>query len=81
MTNWEQVTMTSKLKNGKRNQFYGLSINMWSSGYPYDYRPSGTYQAPSGFVKGVNNGNPTTPMEKIYVMQNNYAHSWNIRPA
>lgn len=81
MTNWEQVTMTSKLKNGKRNQFYGLSINMWSSVYPYDYRPSGTYQAPSGFVKGVNNGNPTTPMEKIYVMQNNYAHSWNIRPA
>lgn len=81
ITNWEQVTMTNKLKNGKRNQFYGLSVSMWSSSYPYDYRPSGTYQAPSGFVKGVSNGNPTTPMEKIYVMQNNYAHSWNIRPA
>lgn len=81
MTNWEQVTMTNKLKNGKRNQFYGLNIDMWASSQPYDYRPSGTYQAPSGFVKGVSNGNPTTPMEKIYVMENNYAHKWNIKPA
>lgn len=80
MTNWNQVTMTNKLVNGKRNQFYGLTIGMYASSYPYDYRPSGIYQAPSGFVKGVSNGNPTTPMEKIYVMQNNYAHSWQVNP-
>lgn len=81
MTNWNEVTMTNKLKNGKRNQFYGLRITMYATSYPTDYRPSGTYQAPSGFVKGVSNGTPTTPMEKIYVMQNNYAHSWTIKPA
>ena len=80
MTNWNQVTMTNKLVNGKRNQFYGLTISMYASNYPYDYRPSGVYQAPAGFVKGSSNGNPTTPMEKIYVMQNNYAHNWIINP-
>ena len=81
MTNWNQVTMTNKLVNGNRNQFYGLTVSFYSSSYPTDFRPSGIYQAPSGFVKGVSNGNPTTPMEKIYVMQNNYAHNWIIKPA
>lgn len=81
MTGWSEVTMTNKLVNGKRNQFYGLHVIMYVKTYPYDYRPSGTFQAPDGFVKGVNNGNPTTPMEKIYVMQNNYAHTWTVKPA
>lgn len=80
ITNWSETTMTNKLKNGKRNQFYGLTIDMYAPSSPYDFRPSGEYQAPSGFVKGVSNGNPATPMEKVYVLQNNYAHSWDMNP-
>lgn len=78
---WDQITMTSAAKDGKRNQFYGLSVNMYRSTFPDEnQRPSGAEQAPEGFVKGVSNGIPATPMEKIYVLKNNYAQRWTIKP-
>lgn len=38
--------------------------------------PSGTYQQPAGFVLGSSNGNPSSPMEEIWVMVNQYQHTW-----
>lgn len=74
--------MTSVAKDGKRNQFYGLSVSMYDSIYPDEnQRPTGQEQAPEGFVKGQSNGSPATPMEKIYVLKNNYAQKWTIKPA
>ncbi|GGG46908.1 hypothetical protein [Epilithonimonas arachidiradicis] len=35
-------------------------------------RPSGTYQAPSGFSLGVNNGIPASAMEMLYVLVMHY---------
>lgn len=79
---WDQITMTSVAKDGKRNQFYGLSVSMYGSIYPDEnQRPTGQEQAPEGFVKGQSNGSPATPMEKIYVLKNNYAQKWTIKPA
>lgn len=79
---WDQITMTSVAKDGKRNQFYGLSVSMYGGTYPDEnQRPSGVEQAPDGFVKGASNGNPTTPMEMIYVLRNNYNQKWTIKPA
>lgn len=79
---WDQITMTSVAKDGKRNQFYSLSVSMYVAAYPTEnQRPSGTEQAPEGFVKGSSNGSPATPMEKIYVLKNNYAQKWTIKPA
>lgn len=70
VTEWDQITMTSVAKDGKRNQFYGLTVSMYSSTFPNEnQRPSGTEQAPEGFVKGSSNGSPATPMEKIYVLK------------
>lgn len=78
---WDQITMTSVAKDGKRNQFYSLSVSMYNAIYPTEnQRPSGTEQAPEGFVKGSSNGSPATPMEKIYVLKNNYAQRWTIKP-
>ena len=78
---WDQITMTSVAKDGKRNQFYSLSVIMYNAIYPTEnQRPSGTEQAPEGFVKGQSNGSPATPMEKIYVLKNNYAQKWTIKP-
>lgn len=78
---WDQITMTSVAKDGKRNQFYSLSVSMYVAAYPTEnQRPSGTEQAPEGFVKGSSNGSPATPMEKIYVLKNNYAQRWMIKP-
>lgn len=78
---WDQITMASVAKDGERNQFYGLAVSMYGSQYPDEnQRPSGTDQAPEGFVKGSSNGSPATPMEKIYVLKNNYAQRWMIKP-
>ena len=79
---WDQITMASVAKDGERNQFYGLAVSMYGGRYPDEnQRPSGTEQAPEGFVKGQSNGSPATPMEKIYVLKNNYAQRWTIKPA
>lgn len=78
---WDQITMASVAKDGERNQFYGLTVSMYNSTFPNEnQRPSGKEQAPEGFVKGSSNGSPATPMEKIYVLKNNYAQRWTIKP-
>lgn len=80
ITGWDEVTMGATLTSGERNQFYGLKITAYSSKYPNDYRPSGIYQAPDGFIKGISNGNPQTPLEKLYVLSENYKQRWLIAP-
>lgn len=81
VTSWDQITMSSMAKDGKRNQFYGAYMDFYTSYYPYTKRPSGILQAPAGFVKGSQNGNPQSPMEKIYVLTNNYGENWHLKPA
>lgn len=34
--------------------------------------PTGIYQAPAGFILGVNDGNPVSAKEQVYVLVNNY---------
>lgn len=77
---FDYLTMSSVASDGKRNQFYGLYLSIYLASDPDDKRPSGVFQAPLGFVKGVSNGNPQTPMEKIYVLTNNYNQRWVVKP-
>lgn len=77
---WDYITMSQTASDGNRNQFYKLTLDLYAAVAPTNKRPSGVYQAPDGFVKGASNGNPTTPMEKIYVLKNNYAQRWTIKP-
>lgn len=39
-------------------------------------RPTGVYQAPSGYVQGSSNGTPASPMEMIYVLVKQYR--WTV---
>lgn len=78
---WSYITMSQTASDGNRNQFYKLTLDLYTSASPTNKRPSGVYQAPEGFVKGVSNGNPTTPMEKVYVLTNNYGQTWVLAPA
>lgn len=78
---WSYITMSQTASDGNRNQFYKLTLDLYTSEAPTNKRPSGVYQAPEGFVKGVSNGNPTTPMEKVYVLTNNYGQTWILAPA
>lgn len=77
---FSNLTMTSTASDGKRNQFYGLYLSIYLTHDPSDKRPSGVLQAPSGFVKGQSNGSPSTPMEMIYVLMNNYGWRFSIPP-
>ena len=80
-TNWEQSTMSQTARDGKRNQWYGLSVDIYDPIYHPTYkRPSGVEQAPEGFVKGQSNGSPSSAMEMVYVLKNNYAQKWDVPP-
>lgn len=81
MMSWDYITMSQTASDGNRNQFYKLTLDLYTAVAPTNKRPSGVYQAPDGFVKGVSNGNPTTPMEKVYVLTNNYEQTWVLAPA
>lgn len=74
------LTMSSSASDGERNQFYGLYLLMYSASSPSDKRPSGVLQAPSGFIKGQSNGSPSTPMEMVYVLMNNYGWGFSMAP-
>lgn len=74
------LTMSSYASDGERNQFYGLYLTIYSASNPVDKRPSGVLQAPSGFIKGQSNGSPSTPMEMVYVLMNNYRWRFNMAP-
>lgn len=80
VTGWDQIMMGYTAKDGKRNQFYSLHVSLFSAVNRLNYRPSGTLQAPSGFIQGQSNGTPTTPMEMIYVLTNNYKQVWTLAP-
>lgn len=80
VTSNSNVTMTSTKKDGSRNQYYGLTFNLYDSLRSAKVRPTGTVTAPSGFVSGSSNGTPTTPGQKLYCLINNYKQVWNICP-
>lgn len=65
---------------GKRNPWYNLKLTAYSQSQPLSYRPTGIYQEPTGFEKGVSDGNPTSPMEMLYVLVNNYKWTCIIPP-
>lgn len=65
---------------GKRNPWYKLYCILYDS-VNGNQRPSGTYQAPDGFVEGTEDGNPSTPMEMLYVLVYNYKWYTIVRSA
>lgn len=61
--------------------FRQMNIITYGSARPLNsWRPTGTLQEPAGYVQGSSNGTPATPMEKIYVLTNQYEHSWILKP-
>lgn len=41
--------------------------------------PAGTYQQPTGYVTGSNNGTPASSLERIWVLTNQYLHTITYR--
>lgn len=76
----ENGPMSPTRPDGNRNQYYNVSCNMTDGGYNdvSHLLPSGSYEAPEGFIEGENNGNPTTAAQKLYCLVKNYHHNWTF---
>lgn len=61
-------------------QFRGMNVDIYAGETANTSRPSGTFQQPAGYAQGSNNGNPATPMEKLWVLTNQYSHVWTVKP-
>jgi len=60
--------ITGTVANKARNQIRTYLAN----GNIAMPKPSGTYQAPSGYALGTSNGTPASQLEKLYVLVNQY---------
>lgn len=54
------------------NWFNSVVTTAWGM----NTRPTGTYQQPTGFILGSDNGSPASPMEMVWVLVNQY--KWKI---
>jgi hypothetical protein len=67
------------ITTGGSDKFRDMSISLIIGGSNNTQnRPSGTYQAPSGFNKNVSNGTPANELEKVYCLVENYGHTWEV---
>lgn len=76
--NWYTFITTNAAMTGANTlQFRGMNhtITNINTG-DGTMSPTGTYQQPTGYVAGSNNGTPANPKEKIWVMVNQYGHNW-----
>ena len=76
--NWYSFITTNASMTGLNTlPFRGMThnINVVTTG-DGTVSPTGTYQQPSGYVSGINNGTPASQKEKIWVMVNQYGHNW-----
>ena len=71
---------TVKSTMNSSNVMWGKKYTIFLQAQPWAKRPSGEYQAPEGFIKGSNNGTPTSQMEKVYVLVNNYNCVFTLAP-
>lgn len=62
-----ETYVTDDEKNGHRNPWYGATLKLYIQSEPFNKRPSGTYQEVE---------NPSSPMEKIWSLVNNYR--WTV---
>ncbi len=72
VANASMTTGTSKF----RNMTVQIQVSSIGDGTPI---PAGTYSQPTGYVQGSNNGSPSSPLQMIWVMVNQYGHSWTYR--
>lgn len=80
---YELVESNASMTSGN-TKFRQMTVDAYGSSaadQESSTRPSGTYQQPSGYVQGSSNGTPASPMEKIWVLSNQYGHTWTVRPA
>ena len=76
------VVANAPIVGTSEDKFRSMSIDIYgttSIDQNNSVRPSGTYQQPAGYVAGITNGTPASPMEKIWIMDKQYGHTWKVK--
>lgn len=73
ITNFYNFINTNASKTGLNTlPFRGMTVNCTSGA---GNAPTGTFQSPTGYVAGSNNGTPASPKEMLWVLINQYGHT------
>lgn len=76
---YEHITTYASMLSGNtpfRQMAISISYTDDVNGFYYSPPPSGTYQQPANYIQGVDNGNPANQLEKVWVLVNQYEHTW-----
>lgn len=71
---YDHITTYASMATGN-TKFRQMAITTFGSNDPSP-TPSGTYQQPTGYVQGSNNGTPANQLEKVWVLVNQYQTTW-----
>lgn len=69
-------TVSSKENANTQLRQVRFDISWVNESTGWHNRPSGLYQQPNSYLQGVNNGNPSTPMEMLWILVKQYR--WTI---
>ncbi len=73
ITNLYNLVNNNASKTGDNTLPYrGIRVRLESYNSMISASPTGTYQQPTGYVAGVNNGSPASSKERIWVLNNQY---------
>lgn len=74
------VTTNAPMTGTSANQFRAMTVDVGTtSGFQAAAVPTGIYRQPTGFVLGISNGSPASSLEMVWVLVNQYAHTWSYR--
>src|SRR5690606_7606115 len=77
---YDFVAANAPISGSANDPFRSMVIDFNNTLNPgINFRPSGIYQQPTGYVQGISNGTPASPLEKVWVMDNQYDHTWDIK--
>lgn len=78
---YDLVTNNAAITGANTLPFRGMNVNILQAAAPQNSpRPSGTFQQPTGYVQGTSNGTPASQLEKVWVLTNQYGHTWTMNP-
>lgn len=72
VTNYYNFTIANASMATGNTKFRQINFNITRSTGNLTPRPTGTYQAPTGYVQGSSNGTPASQMEMLYVLVKQY---------
>ena len=76
---YDLIVANAAMAGAATLDFRGVRVNIESESGTNGVVPVGIYQRPAGYVAGVSNGTPATSLERVWVLVNQYLHTWTYR--